>query len=151
MIVLHAIFSIAHILSQNFGHPFLSLTGKFPFWGQFIVVSMVAILIYSLIGIVYASVVHDKQKLKENIIPAAIYFSLLLMGIYAVLYYLALQLDNVNFITWYAVANPWFGTYMLRLPKLEMYSLWWIIGTIIPGLSISLGSMIVLKYQEVKN
>ena len=149
LLIMHAILSIVHLLANNFGHPLVKYLVNWSVSLQVLVLSLIALLIYMGAGALYSAIKEDKRILSLSIERICIYITLLFMAIYAITYFIALQFQIRDVMLLYTMFNPWFGTFMLRLSNEKFYSLWWMVGTIIPGLGIYLGTKLCLWNREV--
>ena len=149
ILIIHAVANLLHVIANNFGNPLFKVTGTWPVFIEVLILSLVGLVMYMILGAAYAAVKTNKRTLYIALERVTIYFVLLIMAIYAVSYFLAQQYNNHNYMLVYSIANAWFGTYMFRLVDEKLYSLWWMIGAVIPGLGLYLGVKFSLFKQEV--
>lgn len=149
LITIHTVFSVVFVMLFNYTHPLTKLTQGFPVWLQALILSVLGLLFYGILGVLYAAVKPNKKALRISIERAAIYFSLEMMAVYAVVYFVAQEFHNIDYMLIYCIVNPWFGTFIYRVPAEHIYSLWWMVGTVVPGLGMYIGSRLFLKRQGV--
>src|SRR5690554_2544209 len=102
---------------------------------------------YLVISSIYARFYHDRKGLFLVIEWVVILFTLVVLAIYAVVFFLSLNFYARDIMLVYAMFNPWFGTFMIRLPDAGLYSLWWLISTITPSIGIYIGVRLGLRKE----
>lgn len=149
--LMHVSLVILHLLGSNLGHPYFKFLNNFNVLIQVLVLSISSLIIYMIVGMAYAMLNPNKKKLEFVLEWTAILFALILMTIYAVTYFISLSLYNRDIMLVYAVANPWFGTYMYKLADEGLYSLWWMLSTVIPSIGYYIGVKfyLVRKRREI--
>lgn len=149
LVLIHTIFSSVFAMSFNYIHPFTKLTKGHPIWLQTLILSVTGFIIYVILGAIYVAANSEKKLLRIGLQRSVIYFSLGLMTVYALVYFIAQEFHNIDFMLVYCVVNPWFGTFIYKVPPESIFSLWWMVGTIVPGLGMYFGSKMYLKKQGV--
>lgn len=149
LIIIHTVFSAVFAMLFNYIHPFTNFTKGFPVWLQASILSLVGLIFYLILGTLYAAIKPNKKSLRVGIERSVIYFTLGMMAVYAVVYFIAQEFHNIDYMLIYCIVNPWFGTFIYRVPVENIYSLWWMMGTVVPGLGMYLGSRSYLKKQGV--
>lgn len=147
LIVIHAILNIIHLFGSNFGHPLFNLLQNFPTWSQVVILGIIDTMSYLVISLIYARFYHDRKGLYLVIEWVVIIFALVVLAIYAIVYFLSLNFYSRDIMLVYAMFNPWFGTFMIRLPDTGLYSLWWLISTITPSIGIYIGARLGLRKE----
>lgn len=147
-ILFHIGMSAAHIIVNNFNHPLFSVASTWPLGFQIALVSLVVFIVYVLGGYILVVGIENKRLLYLSFNSSLVLFTLLLMSVYAILYFLSLNFTHKNIMLFYSIFHSLYGTYMYRLDNDALYSLWWMVSTIIPSLGLYLGFRVRMKHEE---
>ncbi len=138
-VFIHMGLALFHLLSYQISHPLFKYLKSTPFMVQFGIVLLLNLLTYMIIGWVYAFFFKETARLNAIIEHVLIYFGLGFMLVYAIIYYASQTLYNPNIMLVYVIMNPWHGSYFIRMSEVDLYSLWWMLSALVPGLGLYLG------------
>lgn len=147
LIAIHTLLNMVHLFGSNFGHPFFNLFQNLPTWSQVLMLGIIDAASYVVVSLIYARFYHDRKGLFYVIEWVVILFSLVLLAVYAIVYFISMTLYSRDIMLVYAMVNPWYGTFMYKLPNEGLYSLWWMISTITPSIGIYIGVKLGLRNE----
>lgn len=145
LVLIHVLMSLIHLLSSDLGHPLY----KFLKGQHFIVILSILVVLdviaYFVAGMLYARFIPDKKRFNLVLEIVSITLAMFFLVLFAVVYFLSLQFYNRDIMLIYTLINPWYGTFMYKLPDKELYSLWWMISAIVPSVGYYAGAKFTLR------
>lgn len=147
-ILIHLGMSAVILVMNKLGHPLFRYTKTFPLELQVMILALIDLVSYIIAGFIYGKVFKEKKKLSLVVEWPILIFLFIFLGLYAIMYFLAQTLYNKEIMLFYILFNPWYGTYMWRLGEEQLYSLWWLISTVVPSLGYYIGIKYALKHDE---
>lgn len=149
-ILIHLTVAILHLLSNQISHPFFKYFKDWHFALQVFILLGANLIFYALIGWIYASVFKDRKRLSLLIEWPIIFLMLLSLAAFAIIYFFSMHLYNKDIMLIYAVLNPWYGTYLIKMSEEYIYSLWWILSSVMPvfGFYLGIRTQLLVKKEE---
>lgn len=146
-ILIHVAYSVIHLLSYRLGHPIFKYLKNYPLGVQIGGLLVLDFLSFVLAGWIYANLYKERKKLNIVIAWPSVILFLILLSVYAFVYYFSITFFNRNIMIFYVIMNPWYGTYMIKLSDAQLYSLWWMLSSVMPPLGYYVGVKLNIKMK----
>lgn len=138
-ILIYLAFGALHLLSYSVSHPVFKHLKNMSFGVQLAGIVVLDFISFLVSGWIYASGFKEKKKLNLMVEWPSIFLALFLMSIFSIIYFLSITFYNQDIMLVYVLVNPWYGTYMIRMNEQNLYSLWWMLSTVVPSLGYFIG------------